>query len=541
MNKYKLAVLMSFSMMAVACGGGGSSDDSGGTPAPPVSYTVTASAGTGGSISPSSRSVVNGQTTTFSVTTDDGYNIDQVTGCNGSLSGSTYTTGAIIGDCSVEAAFEKLTYTITIDVVGSGAVSSSEFDVDHGDDFEFTTIPEDGHGVYEIEGCAGVYENDNFISDAITEQCEITVTFEPELEANFEGSDIFLKTEDETFKLEIERDVEIDWSISTLPEGATVFLERLDEKEVSVSADFNGDYALTAKIQRGYLSLSVEHPFKVATPLSENVEEDRVLLLSESPYMLTQDIFIRQEKTLSAEPGVEIYGDSIIDQFNRAEPPVIDVFGTLDMRGSINEKILFSNIEVSAGKTSSDGPYYFIRFSNVMFEGGVFHSGSSGYGHLDVRKSAFLNVARGIDLFWPYKHTFFVGNSFVNSGGIRFLLNSPKSLFPDGEDKMTIENNIFVNPRNSIWGDHAISTYGTSANSFISVQNNSFYTDGKVAVRVEQSGAFDAPNNYWGTTDEDVIKAMIWDMNDDPALTHIIEFRPFLTEPHPDTPVLPEE
>lgn len=72
------------------------------------SYTVTPSAGSGGSISPDSpQSVNHGSTASFTATPDEGYSIDKVEGCGGSLSGSTYTTGAITADCALTASFRK--------------------------------------------------------------------------------------------------------------------------------------------------------------------------------------------------------------------------------------------------------------------------------------------------------------------------------------------------------------------------------------------------------------------------------------------------
>jgi hypothetical protein len=72
---------------------------------PVTQHTVTASAGTGGSISPASRAVNHGETTNFTVTPATGYNIGSVSGCNGSLSGSTYTTGPITAACTVTSSF----------------------------------------------------------------------------------------------------------------------------------------------------------------------------------------------------------------------------------------------------------------------------------------------------------------------------------------------------------------------------------------------------------------------------------------------------
>ncbi|MGH8319985.1 MAG: kelch repeat-containing protein [Steroidobacteraceae bacterium] len=68
-------------------------------------WKVSATAAAGGSISPSSAIVDGGSTTKFTVTADAGYSIGSVTGCSGTLSGDTYTTGMIDGDCTVTATF----------------------------------------------------------------------------------------------------------------------------------------------------------------------------------------------------------------------------------------------------------------------------------------------------------------------------------------------------------------------------------------------------------------------------------------------------
>ncbi len=89
-------------------------------------YTVTATAGTGGSISPATRSVNHGASTTFTVTPATGYRIGTVSGCGGSLAGGTYTTGAIIAACPVRATFTLLPkYTLTVTKGGTGTVTSA--------------------------------------------------------------------------------------------------------------------------------------------------------------------------------------------------------------------------------------------------------------------------------------------------------------------------------------------------------------------------------------------------------------------------------
>lgn len=103
----KIYNLILSSLFLLSCGGGGvggSAPD----PAPTSTFAVSASAGTGGSISPPTVTVTQGQSTTFTVTAEATYAISSITGCNGTLSGNTYTTGTISAACSVTASFEKL-------------------------------------------------------------------------------------------------------------------------------------------------------------------------------------------------------------------------------------------------------------------------------------------------------------------------------------------------------------------------------------------------------------------------------------------------
>jgi len=95
----------------ISCGGGGGGG-SAPEPAPTPTFTVSASAGDNGSISPATVTVTQGQTTTFTVTPDAGYAVSSITGCNGTLSETTYTTGAISATCSVTATFTSFMTTV---------------------------------------------------------------------------------------------------------------------------------------------------------------------------------------------------------------------------------------------------------------------------------------------------------------------------------------------------------------------------------------------------------------------------------------------
>ena len=106
-------------------------------------YTVSTSAGTGGSISPASATVEYGSTTQFTIASIDGYHIQSVSGCGGepftaaakkkkrkklsAASEMTYTTGHITENCTVAASFatDALTVTALKSGTGAGAITGS--------------------------------------------------------------------------------------------------------------------------------------------------------------------------------------------------------------------------------------------------------------------------------------------------------------------------------------------------------------------------------------------------------------------------------
>ncbi|MCP5450492.1 MAG: hypothetical protein H6972_08040 [Gammaproteobacteria bacterium] len=144
-----------------------------------VTYLVTATAGSGGTISPSSQTVNAGTTTSFIVTPNSGYQIDSVTGCDGSLGGTTYTTGPITANCTVTASFRLATYVITATAGSGGTISPSSQTIDHGATASFVVQPNSGYFVDEVTGCNGSfsYENSIYTTGPITAACTVTASF----------------------------------------------------------------------------------------------------------------------------------------------------------------------------------------------------------------------------------------------------------------------------------------------------------------------------------------------------------------------------
>lgn len=92
-------------------------------------YTVTATAGPHGAISPASTTVNAGSTATFTVTPSSDYaaGVGGVGDCAGSLSGNTYTTGPINSNCAVSASFDPaFTWVSGSDTTDASAVYGTQ-------------------------------------------------------------------------------------------------------------------------------------------------------------------------------------------------------------------------------------------------------------------------------------------------------------------------------------------------------------------------------------------------------------------------------
>ena len=155
-------------------------------------YTVTASIGEGGTVKLGDQSVADGDsaafladdTLTFTVEPDSGYQIASVQAGGDVLSGEngsyTYT---VKGDCTISVTFQKLTYTVTATVNGTGGTASiSSEKVEHGDSVTIKVTPDEGYTVGSVRTADGTPLTPNadgtYTLDNVTEDQTITVTFQ---------------------------------------------------------------------------------------------------------------------------------------------------------------------------------------------------------------------------------------------------------------------------------------------------------------------------------------------------------------------------
>ena len=166
-------LIVTASVSLIACGGGGGGDSQG-----PTSFTVSTSAGVNGSISPTSTAVIDGSNTNFTITPDVGYGIQAVSGCSGTLSGSTYTTGTITANCTVIASFIAFpTFTVSTSAGANGSISPTSTAVIDGSTTNFTITPDVGYGIQAVSGCSGTLSGSTYTTGTITANCTVIASF----------------------------------------------------------------------------------------------------------------------------------------------------------------------------------------------------------------------------------------------------------------------------------------------------------------------------------------------------------------------------
>ncbi|MEE2003164.1 VCBS repeat-containing protein [Alkalimonas sp. MEB108] len=92
------------SLLLVACGGSGNQDDVTGV-APPVFYSITVESTGAGNVGSETVQVAAGGRYSLSLYPDDDHLVHSVTGCNGTLSDTTYEITSVTANCRVEVTF----------------------------------------------------------------------------------------------------------------------------------------------------------------------------------------------------------------------------------------------------------------------------------------------------------------------------------------------------------------------------------------------------------------------------------------------------
>lgn len=147
-----------------------------------ITHIVTPDPGPNGALVPGvPQSVIDGNTASFTVVPDNGYSIDSVSGCGGSLAGNLFTTAPVTADCTVTASFvatPPVTHTVTPTTTAGGTITPSDPQtVDDGDTIAFTLAADTGFDLTSVTGCGGTLDNLTYTTAPVTADCTVSAVF----------------------------------------------------------------------------------------------------------------------------------------------------------------------------------------------------------------------------------------------------------------------------------------------------------------------------------------------------------------------------
>ncbi len=148
-----------------------------------ITFTLTASAGSGGAISPGGNRIVNyGTSQTFSITPGEGYYISDVRVDDVSIGPvSSYTFSNIISDHTISASFAHITYTISGGAGAGGTINpSGPAVINHGSNATYLITPDEGFLISDVlVDNASVGKVTSFTFNRIVSNHTISATFTP--------------------------------------------------------------------------------------------------------------------------------------------------------------------------------------------------------------------------------------------------------------------------------------------------------------------------------------------------------------------------
>ena len=154
-----------------------------------TSYTVKASAGEGGTITPSGDVLVaHGNSAVFTITPEKGYHVKEVLADNKAvtLTDNQYTFTDVKEPHTISASFEKDITTVTISASageGGNISPSGEVTAEIGSSVEFTVTPDDGYHVKAVlvDDAVVSLTDDKYVFNEVKESHTIYASFEKDV------------------------------------------------------------------------------------------------------------------------------------------------------------------------------------------------------------------------------------------------------------------------------------------------------------------------------------------------------------------------
>ncbi|MBN2529359.1 MAG: hypothetical protein JXR76_23425 [Deltaproteobacteria bacterium] len=241
-------------------------------------------------------------------------------------------------------------------------------------------------------------------------------------------------------------------------------------------------------------------------------------LPQDNPYQLSEPLQIDNDEWLRIAPGVVVNSSQIqswgkISVNGTKDDPVVLNSTTLSIKGALSAKAITS-----------------IRYAEV--NGGKMFDRLSGYTYASLHVADSVVKNSPTYLWYPAASCSFYRNIFQRSD---ITVLSGGNVTTTAATEIRFENNLFTQPTNTSLFLYVVYSPATAV-----LRYNTFATESKTALKadeIEHHSFLVATDNYWGTTDPNIIDQMIFDREDDLEMEGTVEYTPILAVPHELTPV----
>jgi hypothetical protein len=144
-------------------------------------YQVSVTESANGTVTPTSQTVASGDNIVLTITPNNHYRLNSISGCGGSIlnpmASTYYTVNGVTSDCSISAVFDAIMMTVGSTTIGNGSLEPASMDLIEGSSASMRVIPGARQELASISGCNGRLDGDNYVLSNLTESCNITAEF----------------------------------------------------------------------------------------------------------------------------------------------------------------------------------------------------------------------------------------------------------------------------------------------------------------------------------------------------------------------------
>ncbi|GHF96052.1 M43 family zinc metalloprotease [Thalassotalea marina] len=165
-------------LVLIGCGGSSSKTPET-KPTPSNDITLYTTLSGKGSIIPTQITVKKGESVNFELTPEQGYNLANVSGCNGKINGQNYQVKNVTEKCTVSVEFTAKQYLISTKADLQGKVVVEQPEISHGETTFADIFPHTDYDIGDVFGCNGQLTGTRYNTGKIHGDCRINVAFTP--------------------------------------------------------------------------------------------------------------------------------------------------------------------------------------------------------------------------------------------------------------------------------------------------------------------------------------------------------------------------